>query len=208
VAVTGFGWASFPVGQPNTALGMVDENVQAAYLLESIFSSFRFGAKYYFAWELFDQTFNRYGLFKQVFGGTSWTQKQSAIAVHNMYQWLYDPNSSATSFSSGKLNYTVNNKPSTYGGFANTGYQDVVFQKSNGEFWIVMWNEQSMNTIGGSNATINVASVNVTLIFNEGAKSQINIYDPMASQRVDSRSGVSSMPIALPPYPIFVQVIV
>lgn len=212
VSLCAFGWQSFPdTSNPNLGVGYVNETTQASYILEFIFSAFKYGAKYFIYNELldiqqglsFEDDGNQYGLFN-----VSGNPKIAATAIHNMYQLLYDPTSSATSFTPGQLNYTVTGKPAIYGGFTNTGYQDALFQKSNGDFWIVMWNEQALNTVGGNNVPITVPNVTITLTFNTGAKSQVNVYDPiLGTSPVLTKNAISNTTISLPPHPILVQVI-
>lgn len=210
-SVCSFGWQSFPTGYtPPTTTGIVDEATQAAYVLEFIFSAFKFGATKYIYSELLDtisgtsyeDSGDTYGLFN-----LNGNPKQAAVAIHNMYQLLYDAANTATTFTPGKLNYAVANKPSIYGGYTNTGYQDAVFQKSNGEWWVIMWNEQQRNTVGGNNVPIAVSPVNVTMSFT-GAKSQVTVYDPiLGTNPVLAKYSASSVTISLPAYPIFVQVL-
>ena len=217
IAITELGWQSFPVGQSNNGLGLVDENVQATYILETVLSAYKMGVQYYFVSELLDVGVNlllpqdtgmTYGLFRP-----SGQQKIAAAALSFMSQCLADDSVTFEAFTPGYLNYSIGNRPGTYGVFSNTGYQDVVFQKSTGEYWIAMWNEQPLNTVGGNNATIGVAPANITLTFNNGPKTTVNVYDPIAqaavgpSQPLQTATSVTNMTISLPAHPILVQVI-
>lgn len=211
VSICAFGWQSFPDNStPPTGTGFVSQTVQASYLLEFIFSAYKLGAKYYIYSELMDvaqglsyeDSGDQYGLID-----INGTPKVAAVALHNMYQLLFDSDVSATTFTPGKLNYTVSNKPSPYGGFVNTGYWDALFQKSNGDFWLVMCNEQALNTVGGTNAPLTVGNTTVTLTFGT-AKSQINVYDPLLGlTAVTGKSSASSISISLPPHPLLIQII-
>lgn len=207
VALTSFGWQSFPDGTVNSGLGLVQESTQAAYILETFFSAYKLGMPYYIVNELLDavpgqsiddigQTYGLFNLFQ--------TQKRSAVAIHNMFSWMNDLNATGTSFISGKLDYTVGNKPT--GATTNAGYQDVLFQRSSGDYFIVMWNEQALNTYGLNNSPLSVANVPVTLTFNSGPKSQVKVYDPIIGS-VTSYGSTVNLSVSLPPYPIFIQVI-
>ena len=157
--ISEFGWQSFPDGTTNNGLGLVPESVQAAYILETMLSAYKLGVVAFCVNELLDvlpgftaeDVGQTYGLFN-----SQGTQKVSATALRNLMTNLADNSPSATSFSAGKLNYTVTNKPGTYGGFVNTGYQEVLFQVSFGTYWLIMWNEQALNTLGGNNVPISI----------------------------------------------------
>lgn len=209
VAITECGWNSFPVGQSNSVTGWVDENVQATYLLQYLLSAYKLGAKYYFINELLDVQIDlariedvgqAYGLFN-LYG----VQKQSGVALRNVFSYLGDTMFTARSFTTGYLNYTVTNKPQPYNGYINTGYQDVVLQAASGVYYIAMWNEQVLNTIGGNNAPINVPPVNVNVSFGS-AKSQVVVFDTFQGI-VQSNSAISNLTVSLPTHPIILKVV-
>ena len=208
IVVSNFGWQSYPDGTAQNAPYSVPETTQASYMLETMFSAYKQGASAYIVNELLDvlpgesqgDAGQSYGLFN-VHG----VQKISAIALRNTMATLLDITSSATAFSPGKLNYTVTNKPGAYGGLVNTGYGDLVLQSANGIYYLIMWNEKVTN-VGIGSTPIFVPSTNVTLTFNETAKSQVAAYDPIEGALIAAGTTVSSMTIPLPPYPIIVKV--
>jgi hypothetical protein len=208
-AIVSFGWQSFPNGTTNTGLGLVNETTQAVYILETLFSAYKQNVTNIMINELLDvQVGQSIDDFGQSFGlfNSAGTQKISALALRAIMSKLIDNSIFSFSFVPGHLDYTVTGKPGPYGGFVNTGYQDVVFQRSDGTYLLIMWNEQVLNTRGGNNAPLNVPSVPIILTFNETTKSNVQVFDPILGQTVQQQSTVGSMNISLPPYPIIVQV--
>jgi hypothetical protein len=198
VAHTEFGWRQIV----QSGFGCVSQNTAAAYLLQFIFDAFIAGAPYYIWYELMDdaavESNSGYGLFTD-----SGTPKATATAVKNLFTLLSDASADARTFSPGLLNYTVSGMPAVSGGL---GGGHCLLQKSDGSFWLALWNEQVLNNTS-TGADLGVSAVNVTLTL-PTAPSSINVYDPVASATpVQTVTSVSSVTISLPPRVILVKIV-
>lgn len=213
---TAVGWPTYPVSTP-AVFGAVDETVHAAYVLMFVMAAFKQGVQACFLKELLDDPNNvsKWGLFH-----ADGTPKAAAVALRNVFQLLTDTDHAAMTFVPGKLNYTVSNVPAAATGapgggtWLNSGYQDVVFQKANGAFYIVMWNEQQLNDTS-SGATLDVANHNVTVTFTEASMPWCAVYDPIGTPGqagamptpIQTAVSAASITVALPPRPIILEVI-
>lgn len=195
VAVTEFGW----IQQTGSSYNSCSEQTAAVYLLETIFVAWLYGCPYYIWRSLIDDVSGTpIGLFD-----SSGNARPSATAVANLFALLTDSGSNALTFTPGKLNYTLGSFPAQAGN-ACGGYQ-ALFQKSDGSFWLVLWNEQTLNDSNGND--IAVAPVTITLTLGTQAVSA-TVYDPVTSTTpVQSESNVTTMSISLPARPILVKII-
>jgi hypothetical protein len=198
VAHTEFGWRQ--IIQPG--FGCVSQATAAAYLLQFIFDAFNAGAPYYIWYELMDdaavESNGGYGLFTD-----SGTPKATATAVRRLFTLLGDSATDARTFSPGLLSYTITGMPALNGGL---GGGHCLLQKSDGSFWLALWNEQVLNdTITG--ADLGASSVNVTLTL-PTAPVSIDVYDPVVSLApVQSATSVTSVNISLPPRVVIVKIV-
>jgi len=82
-------------------------------------------------------------------------------------------------------------------------------QKSNGIFYLVLWQEVSsyqLATSRMSGADIDVAPVNVTLTL-ENPAAQVNQYNPIASANpVSSISNIQTLTLAVPDQALIIQI--
>jgi hypothetical protein len=127
-----------------------EERVQGIVLLNAYLAQFKRGWKYTFIYELGEGEGGggNQGLFHK-----DWTPKLAATYIHNLTSVLADPIDIAFP---DKLDYAIMNRPSTV--------HDLLLQKSNGTFELIVWGEQ----VEGSNAiTINLG----------GTRSKVKIYD-------------------------------
>lgn len=201
VAITEYGWITYPDGSPTAGYGRVSRAAQAAYVVEGIFDAWRLGNPYYFYYAFYDDNSGAYGLFDD-FGNA----KPAAVAVHNVFALLADSGVQGLSFAPGKLDYALSGMPAPTTGVSGSGGQQVLLQKSDGSFWLVLWNEQALNNTS-TGADISIAPVSITLTLGAIAKS-IMVYDPLiGTGAVKSASGVTSLAISLPAHPILVAVV-
>ncbi len=194
-AITEFGWGQ----TPSSAYNSCSQTTAAAYILEFIFDAFSLGCPYYVWYSLIDDTSGAsIGLFTN-----TGTARKSAIAVKNLFTLLTDTGANALTFSPGKLNYSLANFPPVSNGVG--GYSKLL-QRSDGSFWLALWNEQVLNsTADGSD--IAVANVSITLTLGTTATS-ITVYDPSVSTTpVQSASNVSALAISLPARVILVKIV-
>lgn len=154
VAFTELGYYTYPT----LGTGGVDEGTQAKYLVNSIFDSVRFGIDQIFLYELLDQGGtsdtdfrHHYGLFDE-----DNKAKASAVAVHNLTTILADDGSNAQTFTTGSLNYTIDDMPTT-------GHS-LLFEKSDGSYDIALWNEVTIWD-NSTHSRIQASASTITLNF-------------------------------------------
>jgi hypothetical protein len=198
-AVTSFGWSMTPSA---SVVGSCTPATAAAYILMFMFDAYALGIPYYFYGDLIDDTSSgntrpATGLFD----GTG-APRAAATAIRNLFSLLSDTGSNALSFVPGKLSFSLTGMPSSDG---KTGGKHALFQKSDGSFWLVLWNEQALNNASGTDITIAPASVTLTL----GAQAvSVTVYDPLTSTTpVSTATSVLTVTVSLPARPILVKVV-
>ena len=146
----------------------VNEAVNAKYTLRYYLEYWRLGVVRTFKYELFDGgTSNtdleqKFGLI--AFNGT--TIKPAGTALKNMITLLSEP-SPATSFTPATLNFTITNADSY------THYN--LLQKSNGKFYLVIWNDApSWNS--DTKSEVNNSDA-ITITFNQSV-AEAKLYNP------------------------------
>jgi hypothetical protein len=191
VAITEFGWTTNNPG----GFGNVSETTQAAYTLEGILDAYQLGNPYYFYYALYDDASGAFGLFK-----TSNQPKVAAKAMHNFFALLGDTGTSASSFTPTALSYSLSGMPASNG---ISGGKQLLLQKSDGSYWLALWNEQSLNTASG--ADVSVTPVPVTLTLDSPAS--IEIYDPLVSTNALQTTSGANITVNLPAHPILVHIL-
>ena len=185
----------------------VDATTQARLYLMQILDMFNFGVAQTLNYQLIDSGCDagntnaqyHYGLFD----GCSGNPKTAATAIKNLTALLAD----STSFTPGQLNYWVAGLPPASATFPTEGGgYAMLFQKSNGRFYIPVWNEpQIWNAT--TNSEITPSTVNVTVNLGK-TFTTVNVYDPITgSSPVNTYSGVNSVPLALIADPLIVEAI-
>ena len=136
-----------------------EERTQGTVLVNTYLAQFKRGWSYTFIYELGEGEGGggNQGLFHQ-----DWTPKLAATYIHNLTSILADDIRVATP---GKLDYSIANAPSTV--------HDLLLQKSNGVFELVIWGEQ----VTGSN--------NITVGFGNDPPN-VRIYDTTIGHRTNS----------------------
>jgi hypothetical protein len=199
VMISEYGWKTYPDGQPTAGWGIVSRKTQAAYVIEAIFDAYLLGNPYYYYYALIDDGSGTFGLYDK-----NLVAKPSAIALHNMYTVLSDTGAANRTFAVGALDYTVTGLPAVVSG---RGGKQLLLQKSDGSFWLVLFNEQNLNDPTRNNVDVVVPAVTATLALKAAAKS-IVVYDPLiGTTPVKSATGVTSLPISVPAHPIFVKIV-
>ncbi|WP_243389926.1 calcium-binding protein [Arboricoccus pini] len=145
---------------PTLSTGGVDESTQAKYLINSIFDSVRFGIDQIFLYELLDEGgssdtkySHHYGLFDD-----DNNAKASAVAVHNLTTILADDGSTAESFKTGTLDYTISDMP--------TSGHSLLFEKSDGSYDIALWNEVTIWN-NSTHTSVQATATAITLTFDD-----------------------------------------
>lgn len=123
--VTESGYMSYP---QTTTPFTLPESVEASYTPRTLLLAYKAGIKRTFLYELLDeQSSPGYGLMHN-----DLTPKPAYLAVQNLIANLWDK---GPSFTPGQLAYSVQGGDSTL--------NQMLFQKRDGSFWLVLWLEQS-----------------------------------------------------------------
>lgn len=105
---------------------------------------------------------------------SAWSLKVAGQALGNLNALLADP---GVAFTPGLLDFDVPGEPSTM--------QDVLFQKRDGSFWLVVWRRMSAYArLAGGGSYTNVPAV--SQILNFGASRTVSVYRPHLSTNVQS----------------------
>jgi hypothetical protein len=150
----------------------VNEAVDAKYTLRMLSEFFRRGYHRSFKYEFMNAgtsgTEQLYGLLRN-----DLSEKPSFTALKNLIALVKEP---GASFSPGSFNYTLS-------GATNDVHQ-VLLQKSNGQFFLVIWKEVASWDVN-ANTSIAVAPNNVTLTFNQPV-AEAAVYKPSVSTAAQS----------------------
>jgi hypothetical protein len=177
-----------------------DQTVQAKYTLDTLMDAYKDGVSKTFLYELLDEhpdptnsnAQNHYGLFN-----SDGTPKLAATALHNLTAILSDPGSSS-SFTPGTLDYTVTNLTAAYG-------NQLLLQKSNGTFDIVLWaepkiwNPQTQTEVAAPHDLVTVSFAQV-----EGT---VTVYDPLLGDTpIATYTNVQSIQVDVTDHPLVIEV--
>jgi hypothetical protein len=114
---------------------------------------------------------------------TSNVAKLAATYVHNMTTILQD----TTNFTPGQLNYSIASEPATV--------HDMLLQKSNGTFYLAIWDEQTSTS----------TTDNITVTF--GASHNVTEYDTtVGTSSVATFTGVTSVPLTLSDHAVILAI--
>ena len=161
----------------------VNEELQGKLFMNLYLSQFKRGWSYTSIYLLRDRTDEsgnqQYGFYKP-----DYTPRQAAYYLHNLTTILADDNSVS---STGMLDYSIPYLPDNV--------HDMLLQKSNGKFYLVVWGEQYS---GGSN------NVSIDL---DSTYSSINIYDPtVGTSTVQTLNNISSITITVTDHPLIIEI--
>ncbi len=129
--------------QPRGLTPYTDPRAVGIYMPRVFLENFRIGVLKTYIYQMFDETIHskeyekHFGLFGT---GLDTDPKPAATAVHDMNQVLADTGRTATSFTPGRLKYTIPNQPADV--------KVVLLQKSSGKFYLVVWKGESVFTPG------------------------------------------------------------
>ncbi len=157
----------------------ISEQEQARLFLDLYLAAFKRGWSYTFIYMLHDHAGDGYwGLVH-----ADYTPKLSAVYLHNMTTILADKSSS---FTTENLTYEIPGKPVTV--------HDLLIQKSNGAFELVVWGEQAK---GANSVTVKFGSVCQT----------VGIYDPtIGTTAIENLSNATSARVTLSDHPVIIEI--
>jgi hypothetical protein len=181
--------------------GGVSRHVQAILTLNALFDAFSAGVPTTYIYELLDNIANppnndledNFGLFL-----ADGTPKQAASAIHNLVAILADPGPQASNFSVGSYVPAITGLPTTA--------ETLVLEKSNGNFYVLLWNEpQVWNET--THSEIQPASSPVTVQIGT-APQAVNIYDPLRSASPKKKwSKIKTVDFELGANPIILEIL-
>jgi hypothetical protein len=158
-------------------LGFSQQQVATA-ALDAAMDGIKYGDVKTYFYALFDDGSGRFGLMNQDGSPTPVGQ-----ALHNLTTLLGDNGSAAGSFAPGSLNYTL----------SNGGDSSVLMQKSDGTYWLSVWNE----TAGAHTDTLTLGST----------ASQIQVFDPLTgTNAVQTASNTGTVTFNVSDSPVLVQI--
>jgi enterochelin esterase-like enzyme len=184
----------------------VDQTRQAIFALNNIFDSYiLYNVPDIWFYELIDDgtdsnPFNNEGIFTN-----SNVPKTAATVLKNFITIMSD---GGGTFSPGRLNYSISGLPTPSGSFptGTLGGFSGLFQKSNGNYYIIIWNEpQIWNATTHAPVTPSTSSLTVNLGLTAAT---VNVYDPITSTTpISTASSVSSVTPSITADPLIVEII-
>jgi len=158
-------------------LGFSQQQVATA-VLDAVMDGIKDGDVKTYFYALFDDGSGRFGLMNQ--DGSSTPAGQ---ALHNLTTLLADTGATATSFTPGSLNYTL----------SSGGDSSVLMQKSDGTYWLSVWNE----TAGAHSDTLTLGST----------ASQINVFNPLTGTgAVQTTSNTGTVTFNVSDSPLLIRI--
>jgi hypothetical protein len=161
--------------------GETSEHQQACLFLTMYLDQFKRGWSYtaiYLLRDRSDEAGNQqFGFYKK-----DYTPRKSAVYLHNLTTILAD---SGTKQAKGKLNYSIVNQPTTT--------HDLLLQKSNGNFELVVWSEKIS---GSDNIAVNL-----------GRKYRsVKIYDPtIGTSMIQTLKNVNTVTLTMSDHPLIIE---
>ncbi|MGI4795891.1 MAG: carbohydrate-binding domain-containing protein [Janthinobacterium lividum] len=175
-----------------------DEYTQAIIDTNAVLDAFNDGASQTFLYELMDDTSagnleNNFGLFN-----VDGTAKQAAWGIHNLTTLLADSGTTASTFATSSMNFTLSGLPTTA--------TDMLLQKSSGTYDLVLWNSGATVWNTATNTEAYVASSNVSVQL-DGVHQTVRVYDLMSSTNaIQTFTNVSSFSVGLSKDPLIVEI--
>jgi hypothetical protein len=180
--------------------GGVTPAVQAILTVNAVLDAFKDGAQTTYMYELLDTIANpsstdladSFGLFY-----ADGTPKPAATAIHDLTTILADTGANAATFQTATLNATITGLPATG--------NDMVFEKSNGAYDIVVWNEPTVwNETTMSEVTPTATPITVNLGATYG---YVRVFDPLVgSTPIEAFSNVSAIQLSLGSDPFIIEI--
>jgi hypothetical protein len=192
--VTETGYHSAPFATQQLYQPGVSEVAEGKYVPRLYLDYFKAGISHTAAYELIDErssTSNaemNYGLLHN-----NGTPKPAYNALKNLLGLLSDPGSS---FTPASLAYSVSNAPATV--------RQMLLQKRDGRFYLVLWNDVSVYDVGAKHDISNAAA-NVTVTFGTQPRS-INRYQPYLGSAPTYVTSAKSITVAVPDHPVVLEI--
>jgi hypothetical protein len=176
------------------------EAVHGRYMLRYVLEQYRLGYQRSFIYELLDSDQPQWGLFR-----ADGTPRPAAYGLRSMIKLLGEGSWDNTakrwvvpSFTVGSLNYSLSVAP--------TSVHSLLFQKSSGRFYLVLWNEvKNWDAVTGR--AVYPAPVSATLTLSQAVK-QVRTFLPLTHGMVATET-FSSRPVnlSIPDHPLIVEIV-
>ncbi len=175
------------------------EGVHGRYLLRYVLEQYRLGYKRSFIYELLDIDESQWGLFR-----ADGTPRPAAYGLRSTIKLLSEGRWDTSTkrwvvprFIPGTLSYTFSSLPKTV--------HSLLFQKSNGTFYLILWNEvKNWNVVTGK--AVYTIPVPVTLTINQPVK-QLRTFLPLTRGTIATATVSSSTATLLvPDHPLIVEI--
>ncbi len=156
----------------------------AKYVLDAAVDGLKDGDAGMYFYGMYDDGSGNWGLFN-----SNGTPRPAATALHDLTTLLADTGSNAATFKPGSLTYGLSG--------TQTGDSSVLIEKSDGSFWLSLWNETEA---AGSphTVTVNLAAPATTIVE----------YDPLTgTSSIANWSNVSSVQVSVPDHPVLLEII-
>jgi hypothetical protein len=175
------------------------EDVHGRYLLRYVLEQYRLGYKRSFIYELLDIDESQWGLFR-----ADGTPRPAAYGIRSMIKLLsegsWDKSAKrwvVPSFTASTLDYTLSAMPSSV--------HSLLFQKSNGTFYLVLWNEVK-NWDAAIGKAIYTEAVPLTLRINQPVN-RVRTFLPLTHGAVATETFDSStVQFSVPDHPVIVEI--
>jgi hypothetical protein len=187
--ITETGYQSFPgVPIPFT----IPENIEASYIPRTLLLAYKTGIKQTYLYELLDDPMSPgFGLLR---GDLS--PKPAYTAVQNLIANLWDK---GPAFTPGQLSYSIQGGDSTL--------QQILFQKRDGSFWLILWLEQSsFNPVTYTPTPVTPQTVTLTLGGSYVAPN-IGAFDDTGNLHWASPAASSVVPLTISDQPTIVKIL-
>jgi hypothetical protein len=158
-------------------------NTIAKYILDAAVDGIKDGDAGMYFYGLYDDGSGSWGLFN-----ANGTARPAATALHDLTSLLADTGANGATFVPGSLAYTLAG--------TETGDSSVLIEKSDGSFWLSLWNEtEAVN--GGHIVTVNFGMM----------AASVTEYDPLTGTApIATWSGVSSAQVTVPDHPVLLKI--
>lgn len=166
----------------STVGGAVTEEIHALNLLTLYLDQFKRGWSYTSVYLLRDRSDEggnqQFGFYKP-----DYTPRKAAVYLHNLTTILADKDAK---FTPGKLNYSLGNPPQTV--------HDLLLQKSNGTFALIVWNEQVSGT---STVKVNLGR----------SYPSVKVYDPtLGTTATQTLNRANALTLTLSNHPVIIEI--
>jgi hypothetical protein len=146
---------------PNDPNG-VTQTVQAQQDVNALLEAYQAGVSTTYLYELLDEKADPSNTNAQLHFGVfnnNNTPKLAAVALHNLTGLLADAGGTASTFTTGTLNYTSTG--------TNAGDQSMLIEKSTGEFDIALWNDGFAGKTTTDSVTVNLGASFANVVVND-----------------------------------------